>query len=315
MHRPPTLVFGFQDCDSPHSFDLSALADDTYPLEVTQTDLARNTGPTAADAYTLDTTGPAVSITAVPPDPGNDETPIWEFTSEAGSTSECRLMKEEVVVFDWESCDGDHSFDLSSASDGTYRFEVRAQDALSNIGGQAADEYTLDTLAPGLPTIVFGPSATGNDTSPTWAFSGETGASFDCQVSRDGVIICALADCTSPASFDLSSDDTYTFALRAVDPAGNVGPPITQDYLLDTVPPDAPTLTAVPSSPGIDASPEWEFTGEPAATFECRLTQGATVLSDFATCSGPKTYDFSAMQDGSYTFEVGRRISRATWDP
>src|SRR5207244_4685866 len=54
----------------------------------------------------------------------------------------------------------------------------------------------------------------------------------------------------------------------------------TSGYLLDTAAPAAPTITAHPTTPGNSRSPSWSFTGEAGAAFSCRLTRGATVVSD-----------------------------------
>src|SRR5439155_16491730 len=116
----------------------------------------------------------------------------------------------------------------------------------------------------------------------------------------------SFGSCTSPQSYDLSSqpDGTYTITVRAVDAAGNVGPGATSSYTMVRSGPGAPTITSSPGATGHDDHPAWDFTGAAGATFECRIVQGSTVISDFSPCAGPKSYDLSSQPDGAYTFSV-----------
>ena len=73
--------------------------------------------------------------------------------------------------------------------------------------------------------------------------------------------------------------------------------------------PDLPPSVTIDSSPGAagtDDTPTWTFSagGTQQVSFECRLTRGAVVVSDWSTCTSPRTYDLSAEPDGSYTFQV-----------
>src|SRR5439155_10172316 len=101
-------------------------------------------------------------------------------------------------------------------------------------------------------------------------------------LTRGATVVSDWATCTSPQGYDLTGqpDGTYTFAVRATDPAGNTGPASTSDYLLDTTAPAAPTITAGPTTPDNSLAPSSDFTGDGGATFECRLTRGASVVPD-----------------------------------
>ena len=92
---------------------------------ILSTDPVGNTGPVSSDTYTLDTTGPATTITSRPPSPGNDLTPAWSFTTEAGATSGCRLSGPAGLVSAWGSCAGSFTFDLTGGPDGGPAVEIR----------------------------------------------------------------------------------------------------------------------------------------------------------------------------------------------
>src|SRR5439155_14088112 len=126
-------------------------------------------GPVSSDTYSLDTIGPDTTITARPPSPGNDLSPTWSFTTEAGATTECRLDDSSGVIDAWAPCASPKSFDLAGLGDGDYTFSVRATDPVGNTGASASNTYRLDTSAPSV-TITLSPPSPGSGPSPTWSF-------------------------------------------------------------------------------------------------------------------------------------------------
>src|SRR3954462_2902421 len=62
-----------------------------------------------------------------------------------------------------------------------------------------------------------GPSGTTTDATPTFTFSGEPGAHFECQIEP----AFAWKPCSSPMTAQLADGD-YTFEVRSIDAAGNV---------------------------------------------------------------------------------------------
>lgn len=303
------MVSAFSICPSPKTYDLSTEPDGVYSFTVRQVDPAGNTGATSSDDYTLDVSGPSVSFTVLPPDPGNDSTPTWGFTGEAGATFTCELTRGATVVSASSACTSPRTYDLTSQPDGTYIVRVVATDTIGNVGPPLTNDYTFDTTAPATSTIDSGPGAIGNDPTPSWSFSNEPGASFECQLSVGATVISGFGPCSSPKTYDLSSqpDGTYSFSVRATDLAGNQGPTTSSDYTLDTVLPLAPVLISSPPSPSIDPTPTWLFVGEPGASFECQLSQGASVIFGFAPCSSPQTYDLSSLPDGIYSIAIRQK--------
>src|SRR5207253_3511501 len=67
-------------------------------------------------------------------------------------------------------------------------------------------------------------------------------------------------------------------------------------WTVDTTAPTA-SITASPSNPSNNASPNFSFSSEAGATFQCALDGAA-----FASCTSPKSY--SSLADGSHTFQV-----------
>src|SRR5439155_17809114 len=114
-------------------------------------------GPVSSDTYSLDTIGPDTTITARPPSPGNDLSPTWSFTTEAGATTECRLDDASGVIDAWAPCTSPKSFDLAGLGDGDYTFSVRATDAVGNTGPVSSHTYALDNYPPNVTSPVSTP--------------------------------------------------------------------------------------------------------------------------------------------------------------
>jgi Bacterial Ig-like domain len=307
LERGATVVADWSACSSPRTFDLSAEAAGAYTFRVRATDAAGNTGADTAHTTTLDRTAPpAPSITGGPLADTADPTPAFGFAAESGASTACRLERGATVVSDWAACSSPRSYDLSAQADGGYTFRVRATDAAGNTGAEATRSFTLDRQAPNQPTITARPSATTNDETPAWSWTGDSGSTYNCRVTRGAAVVVDWTVCGSPRTFDLSSepDATYTFRVRASDPAGNISTEANDTFALDRAAPAAPSITSGPPPDSTDATPTFAFTAEAGATTACRVERGATVVSDWAACTSPHTHDLSAQIDGTYTFRV-----------
>ncbi len=185
---------------------------------------------------------------------------------------------------------------------------MRQTDAAGNTSASATSPYTLDTAAPAAPVIGSSPSSPGSTRTPSWSFAGDIDAVHECRLMRGATVVSDWAPCAASAAFDLAGepDDDYTFYVRGRDQAGNTGPAASSDYHLDTVGAGA-TIESGPGPLGNSAKPAWSFSGEPAATFECRLERADALFADWAPCSSPRSYDLSTAPDGRYTFSVRAR--------
>jgi large repetitive protein len=140
------------------------------------------------------------------------------------------------------------------------------------------------------PTIDSSPSGASTATSLEWTFSNASPAS--CELTEGATTISALADCSSPADFDVSSDagGSYTFtvyAAAAADVVVGTTPAATSTV---DVAPVAPTITASPPSPHNDPTPTWIFTLPKNASATCELDDPTDVaVQTVATCTSPFT--------------------------
>src|SRR5204862_250257 len=130
-----------------------------------------------------------------------------------------------------------------------------------------------------------------NSSAPSFSFSSEAGASFQCAL--DGA---AFVSCSSPKAYSAIADGSHTFQVKATDTAGNTGAAASYTWTVDTVAPSA-SITASPTNPSNSSAPSVSFSSEAGASFQCALDGAA-----FASCSSPKSY--TAIADGSHTFQV-----------
>ncbi|MEY2570775.1 MAG: large repetitive protein, partial [Acidimicrobiaceae bacterium] len=170
-------------------------ADGTHSFEVQAIDGVGNTGPAASTAYLLDRQPPpAPTFIETPVSPGNHAAPTWTFTYEQGAVARCRLDSGP-----WQLCDG--TFQPLIGTDGVHLVSVMATDAALNAGEVTNASYTLDTVAPAAP-VVSGEPSPGNDPTPTWTITVESGSHAEC--SMDGR---SFAPCGQSFATDLTGKD------------------------------------------------------------------------------------------------------------
>jgi hypothetical protein len=283
---------GFATCPASYT----GLSQGSHTFQVRATDQVGNAdGSPASRTWTVDTVAPNTTITALTPSPSNDTTPTWNFSSEAGATFECRV---DAAAF--SACSS--PFTSAALAAGNHTFEVRAIDSADNPDvSPATQSFVIDLTPPSTTlTLIASPN---NDATPTFTFSSEVGARFECRVDA-----AAFAACTSPHTTALLGNGSHTFEVRAIDTAGNVeATPKSQTFVIDTSTPDT-TITDGPAAVTNDATPTFTFTGgSGTSSFQCRVDG-----SQYATCSSPFTT--AVLAAGSHTVDIRALSSAGTPD-
>ncbi len=280
---------GYGICTSPAVYSLAS--NGTHTFDVRSTDTAGNTDLSPASySWVIDTTAPDTSITVKPADPTNQQSASFTFTAtEAGSTFECQMDNGG-----YSSCTSPKTYS-SLAVGQTHTFDVRATDAAGNTdASSAAYSWLIDTTAPDT-SITGQPVNPTNQQSASFTFSStEAGSTFECQMDGAG-----YSSCTSPAVYNLASNATHTFNVRAIDPAGNTDPsPAAYSWLIDSTAPNT-SITSQPANPTNQQGASFTFSStEAGSTFECRIDNGT-----YGSCTSPKTY--SSLSAGqTHTFDV-----------
>ena len=287
----------FAACVSP--VEDVVLADGEHTFELRAIDTAGNVDPTPdSRTFTVDTVVPDTTITGGPTGRTNDNTPTFTFTStEPGSTFECF-----VTSAGFEPCTSPYTY--APQPEGSNSFIVHAIDPAGNVDATAADRsFYVDTTAPDT-AITLGPSGPTADSTPTFGFSSEDGATFECRLDN-----ASFAACTSPHTTAALADGSHTFEARAVDSVGNVDPtPDSRQFIIDATAPDT-TITSGPTGTTEDDTPTFGFNSpDPGATFQCRVDNAA-----FTACTTPHTT--AALTNGSHTFEVRATDAMGNTDP
>ncbi|MET0685559.1 MAG: Ig-like domain-containing protein, partial [Solirubrobacteraceae bacterium] len=161
-----------------------ALAEGTYTAQAAQADDAGNTGTSAARTFVVDTTAPAVALTA--PDAGavlDDHTPAITGT---GSTGAGDNGSVSVKVYAGTTASGSPVQTLTPAlasgafsatpanlPDGAYTVIASQGDQAGNTGTSAARTFRIDTAAPAVTITSPANGSTTTDTGP--ALSGAAG--------------------------------------------------------------------------------------------------------------------------------------------
>jgi hypothetical protein len=294
-------------CTSPHGY--TGLADGEHTFQVRGTDTAGNQGGAASYTWTIattapDTTAPDTTITATPAALSNSTSATFGFAGsddvspQSAIVFQCRLDSQAPGAF--AACSSPRNY--SGLSQGSHTFEVRATDAAGNTDATPASyTWTVDTVAP-QATITSGPSGLTNDSTPTFGFSSEAGASFQCRVDT-----AAFAACSSPHTTGALSDGAHTFEVRVTDAAGNTGAAASRAFTVDTAAPQT-TISSAPPATTTSTSASFGFSSnDSGAIFECSLDGAA-----FAACTSPRAY--SGLAVGTHQFSVRARDAAGNLD-
>ncbi|MDQ3940724.1 MAG: S8 family serine peptidase, partial [Actinomycetota bacterium] len=187
----------------------------------------------------------------------------------------------------------------------------------------ASSNYALDTTAPSPPTITSSPPNPSMGRNPSWSFTGESGASFQCRLTRPGTTVSDWASCSSPKSYDLTGqpDATYTFEVRQTDQVGN-GPssPRTSSFLLDSTPPAAPGVTSTshpdPTETYTNDDPAFSWTASDAsgvAGYSYVLDQEPATAPDTVSEGTAQSRSYVDLSDGTWWFHVAARDDVGLW--
>jgi CSLREA domain-containing protein len=124
-------------------------------LSATQTDTLGNTSELTQPGLSIgtnpcDVTAPTTTIETGPSGTTNDPTADFGFSSESGTTFECRVDQGQFgPCTDSTGPSGSHS--TTPLADGPHTFQVRATDPVGNLGTAASRSFTVDTTPPAAP--------------------------------------------------------------------------------------------------------------------------------------------------------------------
>jgi hypothetical protein len=290
-------VHEWQTCSSGHSENPTT---GSYTFQVRAVDWSDNMSSASTWQWTVDKVAPETSLSGGPSGTVASTSAQFEFTSNESGSFLCSLDGAQV------SCGSPKSY--SGLAQGPHTFTVKARDVAGNEDSTPASRtWTVDTVAPDTTLAPSGPTGQTSESSATFTFSSEPGASFRCQLDDQPV----ETSCDSPRTYTGLGDGPHMFKVWARDAVGNQdASPATRSWtVLDSTPPS----TAIDSGPSQDSSTQstsatFTFSSDEGGVFECAVDGGA-----FAACTSP--HALSGLAVGSHTFSVRALDATGNADP
>ncbi|PWI81790.1 type 1 secretion target domain-containng protein, partial [Enterobacter sp. CGMCC 5087] len=248
--------------------DSRTLGNQTYDYYVRVVDAAGNVGASAHQQVTVDTVAPDAAITVtvdnITVDTGFDNNDF--LTSSTSYTLHGTLGAEPGAgEFVQVSMDGGSTWvyatvsgtqwsysDTRTLTDGSHNYQVRVVDQAGNVGATTSQAVTVDTQAPQygvtIDSISEDTGQSGSDfitMDTTLTINGSLGSALAnderVQISLDGGNTWLDTTVTNQRwsytdTRDLADGD-YTYQVRIIDQAGNVGSTASQVVTVDTTPP------------------------------------------------------------------------------
>jgi hypothetical protein len=193
-------------------------------------------------------------FTAAPPAATNDNTPSFAWTGTSGVQEYHWALRQGTdTVSDGLLTAATPSLDMAPLNDGDYVFTV-TQRTNGIHGTAAAHPFTVDTVAPGLLTIVVRPPGSSDDITPLFAWAGgEPGARYLWQLSGPGgVIVQGPTETPLNAALLTVAPGAYVFQVRQVDAAGNPSPlTVPEPFTVVGGAPPGGGTTTIPTEPKV----------------------------------------------------------------
>ena len=292
------------------NFTPVGLADGTYALTATETDLAGNTGSTTL-GFTLDTTAPVLTAALVSDtgsSPIDHNTRNAALTGTADANSIVTVSNGATVLGTTTAgAGGVWNFTPVGLADGSYTLTAAETDLAGNSGSVGLG-FILDTVAPAVTAQLAsdtGGSATDRITSNA-ALTGTADANSTVTISN-GTTVLRTTTASAGGAWTFTpaalADGSYNLTATETDLAGNTGS-ATLGFTLDTV---APVLTAAlvsdtGSSPTDHNTSNAALTGTAEASRTVTVSNGATLLgTTTAGADGAWSFTPAGLADGAYT--------------
>jgi hypothetical protein len=253
-----------------------------------------------------DAVPPETNIISGPPPRTNGTTASFEFSSELGTTFECRTdqgpfgaCSGPFVQIGLEA-HGNHT--TGPLGEGFHTFEVRATNSAGDADPTPASWTWYVDLTPPVATFAMTPPNLSNDPNPQFIFVAEPGATFECYVDAGPFAPCPSVHLVGPLS-----DGIHTMYVRANDLVGNAQvTPTTYVWTVDLIPPDTSVLRlgATPSDPVVN----FALSSDEPGTFECNLDG-----TGFVPCA--PSYTTPPLANGEHTLVVRAIDTAGNHDP
>jgi peptidoglycan/xylan/chitin deacetylase (PgdA/CDA1 family) len=317
----------------------TALTDGVYTTQASESDSAGNTGTSAPVTFTVDTSGPAVTVTA--PVAGAKLTSATPQVAGTGSSAvDASSVRVSVYAGSTASGtpaqtgtatvagDGTWSTNLTALGDGTYTLQAAQTDGSGNVGTSPAVTFSIKTSAPAVTLTSPADGSTVKTATPTVSGAAGTAAGDSSQVTLQVYagstatgtpVQTAVATVANGAWSVVASrltDGVYTAQATQTDSSGNTGTSSTATFTVDTSGPTV-AITAPANGASLNTvTPQVTGTGSPAgdastvrlSVYAGSTASGTPTQTATATVAGAGTWstNLTALSDGTYTLQAAQ---------
>jgi chitodextrinase len=295
--------------------DSSLIAGTTYVYTVRAFDAAGNVSGQSAQASAttapgLDTTPPTTPTNLV----GNAVSPTridlsWSASTDNDVVANYRLYRNGVLAATLTSTTYQNT-GLSPAT--TYSYRVEAVDATGNVSVlsapvSASTPSAPDTTAPTTPTGLTATAVSTSRINLSWVAATDNVGVTGYRIFRNGSLLETVGNVTTYASTGLAASTTYSYAIRALDAAGNVSglsssASATTQAAPDTTAPTTPTGLAATTISSSKIRLNWSASTDNVAVTGYRVYRNGVFL---ATLGNVTTYESAGLSASTaYTYNV-----------
>lgn len=247
--------------------------------------------------FTIDTVAPGIVIRT--PTPGQ------------------AVQSGAVIVADYE-CTGGAVLCQSGVADGqpiptiragTRTFTVQTRDAAGNAAQQTVSWRVVDSVAPSVVALrsPLGGVVLGTARPPfSWTAASDAQGIDRYEVVVNGFVRARVGRNLTWTPTTNFTSGAYTWAVRALDPSGNVSTSPIASFSIDLSAPPPPLLTAGPPDPTTDSTPTFAWSGTgPNYTYSLLRGGGGPPVVRATTTRGTSV-TLGALADGEYVFRVSQ---------
>jgi len=319
------------------TYQADGLSDGAQSFSVTATDPAGNVSPSNALSFTVDTSTPAaptITDNAVATSgvvnyvnaAHDNASQTLSGTAVAGNTVNVYLNGSTTPSYTViANGSGAWSVPVGALATGAYDYTVTQTNAAGSVSSAGELKLTVDTTAPGAPTIKDTNISNGYVTSGNQTLSGtaEVGSTVNIYGTGGTLVASVVAtDGTWTKTLNNLPNGANSFSVTATDAAGNVSTSNVLDFTVDASTPAAPSI-ADNAAPGgyVNAAHDTSaqtLSGTAVAgnTVNVYLNGSATPsFTVIADGSGNWSAPVGALSDGTYNYTATQTNAAGTVSP
>jgi hypothetical protein len=295
------------------------LTEGMHTLFVAERDKAGNWSLAGRLTLKLDVSAPgAPKVTTSPQSPTNVRRPKWVWSSGGGGLGSYQYKLDNNNLGSGTTSTSDTAFTpASNLTVGTHTLYVQEKDSAGNWSATGSASLVIDTIPPGVPTVMAVQSSPTNEAKPTWKWtSGGNGGKGFYRYKLGDTLWASGAQTGSATVFTPASGLTEGVKILFVeeqDSAGNWSAAGNFPLAIDLTPPSAPKMDSTPYSPLNSLNPTWTWMpgGGGNGNYRIRLDNpdmtGGTMRSVANYTPGGN------LQEGKHTLYAQESDSAGNW--